>query len=669
MKKIIFFLGFSLFFSLSLQLNAKTDCSKFPQRPVPPLAVNDFANIIDNATKESLEQTLRNYFNQTTIALVIVTVNSLGEETVEDYAQNLFDCWGPGGKNNAGILLLVAPNDRKVRIHTGYGIEGSLPDADCKKIIDENILPYFKKGNYPGGIANGVSRVLAITGPQSMEQRHEAQRIKDEESKRRKDAIVNTVVTIIVILVILIGLFFLIRWILNLLRKRKLRTALQKAILQQEKEIKEAKKVISELFENCKSAPTWAQKEANEHMDHANQKLKEAEVLVSSVYPLIKNDPDQANIELLRARSLINKAETNFIKVNEDLRNKVRKFSDEVTLKAKFTGEKLTKNIQKITGLISKGYHFQEALIGQNDLKKLHEESIKNFGNKEYDRTICEDSDIIQSKSDELLAGLNQILQLKENVDEHLGTIVDTANNLRSQVGKFTSEINTCKDRYPENVWKNLEVQLYTLTARITPEKLEALQSEIQELNNMKNQKFHVAASKYEVLTNIVTSIEQLYTKIDAVCNEQEEAKKAYPSRFESTKVVVNAALNKVKDADVSSETKRKAKDASIKLKEANVESGTSIVDWLILMTLLNLAHSQARDASRQAENDIEEAEERRRKKREEEAAERRRNSYVSSSYSSFSSFSSGSSSSGSSGGFGGFGGGSSGGGGASGSW
>ena len=121
----------------------------------PPLTGRavDEAGILDPSTKEALERKLANFERTTTGQFVVVTLESLQGTSIEDYGHQLGRHWGIGQKDkNSGVLLIVAPNERKVRIEVGYGLEGNLTDAVSKLIIENSILPRFKAHDYPGGI-------------------------------------------------------------------------------------------------------------------------------------------------------------------------------------------------------------------------------------------------------------------------------------------------------------------------------------------------------------------------------------------------------------------------------------------------------------------------------------------------------------------------------------
>jgi uncharacterized protein len=125
--------------------------------------VVDQANIIAPATRPLIEQKLTDLETKSGIQLVVATVNSLEGQEIEPYANQLFRTWQLGEKaKNNGVLLLVAPNERRVRIEVGYGLEGTLTDALSKVIISNAITPRFKAGDFSGGIARGVDDIITV---------------------------------------------------------------------------------------------------------------------------------------------------------------------------------------------------------------------------------------------------------------------------------------------------------------------------------------------------------------------------------------------------------------------------------------------------------------------------------------------------------------------------
>ena len=123
--------------------------------------VTDQAGILDAATQAALTAKLKALEDKSGIQLVVATVTSLDGSAIEPYANALFREWklGEAAKNN-GALLLVAPNERKVRIEVGYGLEGTLTDAVTKIIIINAIAPRLKAGDYAGGVTRGVDDII-----------------------------------------------------------------------------------------------------------------------------------------------------------------------------------------------------------------------------------------------------------------------------------------------------------------------------------------------------------------------------------------------------------------------------------------------------------------------------------------------------------------------------
>ena len=125
--------------------------------------VIDEANILNAATRVSLDQKLADLETKTTNQLVVVTLKSLQGTTVEDFGVQLGRRWQIGQRgNNNGAMLIVAPTERKVRIEVGYGLEGSLTDAVTRLIIENSILPRFRASDYPGGISRGADDIIQV---------------------------------------------------------------------------------------------------------------------------------------------------------------------------------------------------------------------------------------------------------------------------------------------------------------------------------------------------------------------------------------------------------------------------------------------------------------------------------------------------------------------------
>ncbi len=135
------------------------------QVPVPPMGsrVTDQTGTLTDQQKSALERTLRAFEARKGSQVAVLIVPSTAPETIEQYALRVAEQWKPGRKNvDDGALLVVAKDDRTLRIEVGYGLEGALTDADSKRIISEIIVPRFRQGDFYGGIAAGVDRILRV---------------------------------------------------------------------------------------------------------------------------------------------------------------------------------------------------------------------------------------------------------------------------------------------------------------------------------------------------------------------------------------------------------------------------------------------------------------------------------------------------------------------------
>jgi uncharacterized protein len=149
----------------------------------------DQAHILPADTRALLEAKLSDLESKSGIQLVVATVASLEGQDIESYANQLFRSWKLGEKTkNNGVLLLIAPNDRHVRIEVGYGLEGTLTDALGKVIIANAIAPRFKTGDFGGGVSHGIDDIITVLTTDASEwEKRPSLRLDDQPSNRLAD--------------------------------------------------------------------------------------------------------------------------------------------------------------------------------------------------------------------------------------------------------------------------------------------------------------------------------------------------------------------------------------------------------------------------------------------------------------------------------------------------
>jgi uncharacterized protein len=189
MKRIIIAL-------LLIVLSATGFAQDFPAKPNK--LVNDYTGTLSAAEIQQLEQKLVAFDDSTSIQVAIAVLKSVGEYDINDYALQLGRAWGVGtkGKDN-GVMIVVALGDRKISIQTGYGVEGVLPDMYTRRIIENDIKPYFKSGNYYKGLDAGTDAIIALSKGEYKNDRPKA-------GKRGGGAASGLVVIIIVIVIIIL---------------------------------------------------------------------------------------------------------------------------------------------------------------------------------------------------------------------------------------------------------------------------------------------------------------------------------------------------------------------------------------------------------------------------------------------------------------------------------
>ncbi len=159
------------------------------------MRVHDEAKVLSSQTTQSLEQALKVFEDSTSNQIAILIINSLEGEALEDYALKVAEAWKLGDqKNDNGVLLLIAVNDRKIRIEVGEGLEGPLPDAMCSRIIRNEIAPAFRRQAYDEGVTAGVVGIMqAIKGEYT-----------NNGTTRKREKSGNPLITIIIIMVVII---------------------------------------------------------------------------------------------------------------------------------------------------------------------------------------------------------------------------------------------------------------------------------------------------------------------------------------------------------------------------------------------------------------------------------------------------------------------------------
>ncbi|OSZ77277.1 methanol dehydrogenase [Chitinophagaceae bacterium IBVUCB2] len=194
MKKLLVILGLFFSFCGAAQIE-----KAIPKRPSPPKLVNDFTGTLTKQQVDALEAKLVAYDDSSSNQIAVVVVNTLDGHDVSDFAFTIGREWGVGNKDkNNGIVLLVAKEDRKINIQVGYGLEGAVPDVTAKRIIENEITPNFKEGNYYRGLEEGTDAIIKAT-------LGEYKAPENYGSKKSKGISIGKIILIIIVLIFIFG--------------------------------------------------------------------------------------------------------------------------------------------------------------------------------------------------------------------------------------------------------------------------------------------------------------------------------------------------------------------------------------------------------------------------------------------------------------------------------
>lgn len=190
--------------AVAMLLWASTLNAGIPESPVPQRLVNDFAGVFTLQQRQGLESELVAFDDSTSNQIAVVSVASLDGMSSAEYATELHRKWGVGGSRNNGIVILVKPKIRNeygdVFISVGYGLEGAIPDAYCKRIIENDMIPHFREGDYYGAVEAALEQLKALACGEISEPRYDSDNGLDMD----KDDVIGMLIIAFMILIFII---------------------------------------------------------------------------------------------------------------------------------------------------------------------------------------------------------------------------------------------------------------------------------------------------------------------------------------------------------------------------------------------------------------------------------------------------------------------------------
>lgn len=168
--------------------------------------VNDFADVISEENEDYILQNSEVLADKIRAQVVVATVKSLDGRPIDDYAVEMFRQWSIGSKpENTGVLILLAPNEREIKIEVGYGLEGKINDSKAGRLIDEYAIPCFKNDDWDGGICALYSAVLSeVYSEYGLEMPQEVSNRVSDYNETRDNSHMSTIMSIIIVAIIIL---------------------------------------------------------------------------------------------------------------------------------------------------------------------------------------------------------------------------------------------------------------------------------------------------------------------------------------------------------------------------------------------------------------------------------------------------------------------------------
>lgn len=625
--------------------------SNIPERPNPPRLVNDYIGLLPSETVARMEQQLVNYDNQTSIQIAVVIVNS-ADPDISTVAPEIGQKWGVGQKGlDNGVVLMLAVQQHKVFIATGYGVEEFLPSIICARICEQTMKPYFKQGDYAGGVQAGLNAIIETLKPLSWDQRQEFQKLKKKQEEAANQEMWDSISWIggFSLFFIIVGLII---W-----RTRSKQQRIKAAVADTKKRFAA---IQADEVRITTDWPTWAKSESKEIK-------RKYDLYEDRCLAAINKLP-----EFFFSRLFFDESKFESLKKQLDDFDAVDQALTKIRDDVKFYDERSEKALQDIAAMLKDAHQFVDNYSTSHNFTN-EQEQLRAIS-KESEALTITDGDskkacfLAAHALAERVTAVRKVVEAEiaaqRQVEQSLKAYESSSKNFPKVISTYLTALESLA-KYPSTVLSGLE------EARIFETRFDTIQNQYTNAKSKLTTKargmYADALLRFNTLNSSVSYVESLAQTASNRVTQLEEKKNAYASQVKDAQGAISRAKRDIADSDVGTAARNYVRDAEELLDKGTRLAQAAKVDWILVSQALSEAESKAREASRKAQSDKNDAaRERARKKREAEEAEdaARRASYASTTY-----YSSSSSSSDTGGGFGGFGGGSFSGGGGGSDW
>ncbi len=593
-----------------------------PPSPNPAQLIMDYPGVLQPEQLQALKQKLVAFDKKTSIQLQVVIMDDIDGQIAGDVALEILNQWGVGQKklNNGLVFLVVKYNANAISklskkkhcdcsIKTGYGLEPYITDALSKRILHQIFVPLAKNDQYYEGINSSIDEMIKELGDVGWQQRKEFEANNKAESEQTmRDFGHNLLMFILIAIVIGLLIWFFIR-----VRKDKLK----------DQELKKRKESLKKSFFEAKSEfenylvmipndissyPSWAVELHTKIINNIERAIKQPAKSVIDEFPtIIETNMVRASQILSILTGCVSEFGESIAEL-EAIPNDIKRYRDEAPVKLKEAEDKLQTFSVSIQELKQKGFKLTSYEDKLNNFKlSLSKTKEKVNSKQDNGKDICLESNAIKEVIEKTMKVMQSYLDNREATSQIIGNIDSQIRDLISKKVAAQNVLDQLESENPKENWEDLDKLFGGLAALLSLCHLK--KDEAEKKNGMDIQDFDTAKSladeANEKMERILNCLLAIHHRKDEIVN----AKASFESLLSTTHKEITDAENKTSDSDVKSGAKTKVMDAGRKMKEAKNESSNSLVNWLLVVELLNKSRSLAVEGYRMAENDIQQAE------------------------------------------------------------
>ncbi len=598
----------SVFLTVVLCWTTMFVSGQIPKPMSPPRLVNDFANLIPPAMESDLEAKLLALEQSATVEVAVVTLTSNAGYDLEGVANALFndEHWRIGKKElDNGLLFLISMDkaDRGVRLETGYGMEGELPDAVCKRIINETILPHMHRANYAKGIEAGVNRIIKELGKSEVAvngskeaygkaQKEEIARVREVKSEQDSS---DNMQSLLLVLASMLGLG-LLSYLVYVAYKR------QKKLADRRKWMDDMRKTFDtacDVPEMDPEWPNWTQKKFEHYSNVHDIERRQADAMLAYLpkdkKTIIEIDDalfDKTEMqvgEVMKAKSLM-------LETIEDM----KKYADSAANMHRHA-ENTLQRTEKLVSEMADRHSTSE----YTDLLKAKAEELKKLVilTKEDHRGVYLTSQAIDKQCESIIEELWNEERLRLENNKKMSKLEFDYEQAQASLKTTKTDLETLQSSYSGKCLEGLLT--YVVLAKLFEDGTSNRAKAYDLIRSSTRLKYNGADMLRNEAQKKLTRLKEGISAVESRKGDIGTKKRGYAEALRSAKSLYESAKKKVDHSDVGRTAKQMVENAKASINEVERLASLSRPDWIGAYEALEKANEYSQNAISKANSQI----------------------------------------------------------------